>query len=354
MPQDAPRLTGLGTAVPPHVLNQDAVRERARTVFGRERADLDRLLPAFDNAGVRRRYACLPLESYGAPMGWADRNARFESHATDLLAAAAERTLADAGLAPEAVDAVVTVSTTGIATPSLDAHLLNCMPFRTDLERLPVFGLGCCGGVLGLGRAAALARAKPARRVLLLAVELCALTFRPQDASKANVIAAALFGDGAAGALLSTHPDDAGPGLLDWGEHTWPGTRDVMGWRVADDGLGVLFAQAIPGIVRARYGSALDAFLARNALSRRDFAGYAFHPGGAKVLDAFEGVLGLAEGELTAARSILRDYGNMSAPTALFVLDRLRRCSAHGPILASALGPGFTAGFALFQPDGRP
>lgn len=354
MAHSHPRFAGLGTANPPHVLDQAAVRERAQHVFQRDPADLARLMPVFDNAGVQRRYSCLPLDAYGEGRGWAGRNALYEAHAVDLLATTAERTLADAGLAPDAIDAIVTVSTTGIATPSLDAHLINRMPFRHDVERLPVFGLGCAGGVLGLGRAAALAKAVPGRRVLMLTVELCALTFRPDDTSKSNVIAAALFGDGAAGAVLSTHPNDTGPVLRDWGEHTWPETLDVMGWHVEDDGLGVLFAQAIPGIVRQRYGDALDGFLARNGMGRRDVAGHACHPGGAKVVAALESVFGLAEGGMTTAREVLRDFGNMSAPTVLFVLDRLHRAGLSGPTVATALGPGFSAGFALVEPDGGP
>jgi len=354
MTERPPRLAGLGTANPPHVLEQAAVRERARTVFQRDPAEMARLLPVFDNAGVARRYSCLALDAYGDARGWADRNALYETHAVDLLATTAERTLAHAGLGSGDIDAIVTISTTGIATPSLDAHLINRMPFRHDVERLPVFGLGCAGGVLGLGRAAALAKAGPGRRVLMLTVELCALTFRPNDTHKSNVIAAALFGDGAAGAVLSTHPGDSGPVLADWGEHTWPETLDVMGWRVEDDGLGVLFAQAIPGIVQSRYGDALDGFLARNGLDRRDIAGHACHPGGAKVVAALEDVFDRPDGGMTAAREVLREFGNMSAPTVLFVLDRLHRAGLPGPTLATALGPGFSAGFALVDPDGAP
>jgi alkylresorcinol/alkylpyrone synthase len=350
MVETPPRLTGLATAVPPHELDQAEVRALAAEVFSPNREDVSRLLPAFDNAGVARRYGCLPLTESIERRGWAARNALFEHHATDLLATAAGRALSDARLDAAAIDALVVVSTTGIATPSLDARLINRLPFRADIERLPVFGLGCGGGVLGLGRAAALAKAKPGRRVLLLTVELCTLTFRAADQTKSNIIAAALFGDGAAGAVISTRPDDGGPILADWGEHTWADTLDVMGWDVADDGLGVRFARAIPTLVRERYGAALDGFLARNQLTRADIDAFACHPGGAKVVTALEEVFGLPEGHMSAARGVLHDYGNMSAPTALFVLERLLRTPPSGPLLASALGPGFSTGFALLLP----
>jgi len=343
------RLTGLATAVPPHVLDQDAVRAEAAALFGAESA---RRLAVFDNAGIQRRYASVPLSAMHAMLGWRARNEHYERAALDLLDEAARRTLADAGLTAAEVDAVVVVSTTGIVTPSLDARLLNRLPFASDVERLPIFGLGCAGGVLGLGRAAALARAAAPRRVLLLVVELCAHTFRAADASKSNLIAAALFGDGAAGAVISTHPDDAGPRIAAWGEHTWPDSLDVMGWRVEDDGLGVVFDRAIPDLVRSGFVPVLDAFLARHHLTRNGLGGFACHPGGAKVVSALEEVFGLAEGGMTASRRILRDYGNMSAPTALFVLrELLDEGEPPEPLLVSALGPGFTAAFALLHTE---
>lgn len=347
---EPPRLTALATAVPPYPLDQDAVRERARRLFGeRKAAMMARLLPVYDNAGVARRYSCVPLEWYGTEVGWKTRTALYQAHALELLQQAAERCLDDAGLSPDAIDAIVTVSTTGIATPSLDAQLMEQMAFRRDVERLPVFGLGCCGGVLGLSRAAALAQAKPGSRILLLVVELCALTFRASDDSKSNVVATALFGDGAAGALLSTVDADGGMRVPAWGEYTWPDSLAVMGWNVEDDGLGVLFSRDIPALVRQDFGRALDGFLGRHGLVRADLAATACHPGGAKVISALEEAFGLTPGSMRAARRVLRDYGNMSAPTVLFVLREVLAERPSGLVLATALGPGFTVGFVLMD-----
>lgn len=348
------RLLSLATAVPPYPLDQTDVRERARRIFGGDGDNLARLLPVYENAGIAWRYSCVPLDWYGRDVGWKERNRLYEHHALELLTDAAGRCLSDAGVHADSVDAIVTVSTTGIATPSLDARLLGHLPFRRDVERLPVFGLGCCGGVLGLGRAAALARARPNRRVLLLVVELCALTFRAGDRSKSNIVATALFGDGAAAALLSTADGDHGGTVLDsWGEYTWPDSLDVMGWRVEDDGLGVLFSRDIPTLVRNDFGPVLDDFLHRHGLSRSDIAVPACHPGGAKVVAALEETFGRPPGGLAAARRVLRDFGNMSAPTVLFVLRDVLARAPNGPILATAFGPGFTAGFALLRPDVR-
>ena len=344
------RLGPISTAVPPHALDQEAVRSRARTLFQDTDGGVERLMPVFDNAGISRRYSCVPLSFYGREIGWKERNGLYERHALDLLEQAAADCLARAGLGAADIDAVVCVSTTGIATPSLDARLLNRLPLRPDVERLPVFGLGCCGGVLGLNRAAAMASARPGRRVLLLVVELCALTFRPGDLSKSHVVATALFGDGAAAALVSSHPDDAGVPLTGWGEHTWPDSLDVMGWTVEDDGLGVLFSRDIPRLVERDLGAAVDGFLSRHGVTRGDLAATACHPGGAKVIAALERLFGYPNGGMEAARAVLAGYGNMSAPTVLFVLQRVLAEAPDGPVLASALGPGFSAGFTLIEP----
>lgn len=343
------RLQSLATAVPDNVIRQDDVMAKAQAVFGRHGTDIERLLPIYDNAGIATRYSCVPLEWYEAQSSWKNRNALFIEHAVALLKQAAERALERAGLEAHDVDSIVTVSTSGIATPSLDAHLMGQLPFRPDVQRLPVFGLGCAGGVLGLGRAAALARAMPGSVVLLLVVELCGLTFRNGDTSKSNVIATALFGDGAAAAVLSCDRSRDLPAVAGWGEHTWPASLDIMGWRVEEDGFGVLFSRDIPAVVRTSYGAALDAFLARQGLAREDLDGVLCHPGGAKVVDALEDVLTQPRGSLADTRAVLRDFGNMSAATVLFVVERALARGLHGRYLVSALGPGFTAGFALLE-----
>ena len=348
MPSPA-RLISLTTAVPPFVLRQDEVMAQARLLFKARGQEIERLLPVYHNAGIETRYSCVPLEWYHAPGGWKEKNALFIGHAVALLRGAAQDCLARAGVPAERVDTIVTVSTSGIATPSLDAHLMEELPFRRDVERLPIFGLGCAGGVLGLARAAAMARATPGSLVLFLVVELCGLTFRNSDVSKSNIIATALFGDGAAAALVTCERGAAGPEITGWGEYTWPNTLEVMGWRVEDDGFGVQFSRDIPAIVRARYGKAVDAFLARQGLTRNDLAGTLCHPGGAKVLDALEEVFGLAPGAMTHARAVLRDYGNMSGATVLFVLDRGLQGGLRGRHLVSSLGPGFSAGFLLLE-----
>jgi alkylresorcinol/alkylpyrone synthase len=343
------RLISLATAVPPFVLRQEDVMAEASALFRDRGAEIARLMPVYDNAGIRTRYSCVPIDWYRRAVGWKERNARFVEHAVELLRRAASDCLARAEVPAERIDSIVVVSTSGIATPSLDARLMEVLPFRRDVQRLPIFGLGCAGGVLGLARAAALARAAPGSHVLFLVVELCGLTFRNSDTSKSNIVATALFGDGAAAALVSCDRAAPGPEIAGWGEYTWPDTLDVMGWRIEEDGFGVQFSRAIPTIVRERYGAAVDGFLAGQGLGLEDLDGTLCHPGGAKVLDALETVFGLTLGAMIDSRAVLRDYGNMSGATVLFVIARALERGLRGRHLVSSLGPGFTAGFLLLE-----
>ena len=346
-------IRSIGTAVPPDTLHQDAARELARDAFTGRSAVFERMADVFDNAGIETRHVCVQPDWFGQSHGWPERSRIFEAAALDLIEEAARRCLAAASVAPGDVDHLVVVSTTGITTPSLDARLMARLPFRPDVQRLPVFGLGCAGGVLGLARGAALALGKPGARVLVVAVELCAETFRLGDLSKSNVIATALFGDGAAAVLLeSMAPAEApaaGPRVRAWSEHLWPDTLDVMGWTVEADGLGVLFSRDIPALVRRDAPAVIDRFLAANDLARDRLAGVVCHPGGAKVLAALEDVFDLAPGALTVEADVLRRYGNMSSATVLFVLSEKLAETRTGPHLVLALGPGFTLGLVLLD-----
>jgi len=342
-----PRLLSLATAVPPHTVPQDLVVDNAMRLFDRDRSEIRRMLSVFGNAGIEHRYSCMPGEWYLEPHGWVERSRLFVEHAVTLLAEATRRCVALAGLGLDDIDGVVAVSTTGVATPSLDALVIDRLGLRTDVLRLPIFGLGCAGGVIGLSHAAAMALASPGKRILFLVVELCALTFRYGDNSQSNIVASALFGDGAAAALIATGGD--GPAIGASALHTWRNSLDVMGWRVEEDGLGVLFSRDIPTLVRTEFRCALDGFLERQGLRLCDLAGMICHPGGAKVLDALEETFELPPGGLGPARAVLRDYGNMSAVTVLFVLERMLQEGLSGRYLMSALGPGFTAAFQLID-----
>lgn len=344
-----PRLASLAVSVPPVEIRQTDVAAAAKEIFVGRAETFERMRPVYANAGIETRYSSVPLSWYLRPHGWRERHDLFVEAALDLLQRAAADCLAQAGLQPDRVDGIVVVSTTGMTAPSLDARLMERMNFRRNVQRLPIFGLGCAGGVLGLSRTAALARADPDSFWLFLVVELCGLTFRSCDQSNSNIVATALFGDGAAAALVSCRA--AGPAIGACGEHTWPGSLDVMGWQVEDDGFGVLFSRDIPSLVRQRFRRAAQDFLGASGYTLDDIDIFVLHPGGAKVLDALQDSLRVPADALNSARSVLGAFGNMSAATVMFVLDRVLAEDSRGRILLGALGPGFTAGFAILEKD---
>ena len=328
-------------------MSQSDVVARAAEHFGASLDGRARLAAVYANAEIENRYSCVPLAWYTEPHSFAERNRLYVEGALDLLETVALEATAKAGLAIADIEGLVVASSTGIATPSLDALLMERLDMRRTTMRLPIFGLGCAGGVIGLARTAALARAEPGRRFLFLVVEVCGLTFRLGDRSKGNAVAAALFGDGAAGAVIDC--GEEGTAITGWGEHTWRDSLDVMGWRVLDDGLGVMFARDIPRIVRERLRPATVDFLSAHGIGLDDIDSFVCHPGGAKVVEALEDVFELGPGGLEHSRSVLRRYGNMSAPTALFVLKETLEAGASGRHLMSALGPGFTCGLTLLE-----
>ncbi|MGA9945573.1 MAG: 3-oxoacyl-[acyl-carrier-protein] synthase III C-terminal domain-containing protein [Candidatus Cybelea sp.] len=342
------RILTVATAVPPFVLGQSEVMRRIDYALGPRSREIVRLLPMFGNTGIERRYSCVPIEWYEQLHEWPERNQVYLDSALDLLESATRRALERAGRLPEQIDAVVVVSTTGIATPSLDALLMERMNLRRTVQRLPIFGLGCAGGAIGLSRAAAIARTNPEALVLFLVVELCALCFRRDDFSKSNIVATALFGDGAAAALISCSGE--GASIVGGGEYTWPDSLDVMGWEVTSAGFKAIFSRDIPDLVTTKLHDVASDFLAGYSLSLSDVDAFICHPGGAKVIDALESAFELKAGALRTARDVLREYGNMSAATVMFVLERAIGDSMPWKrALVSALGPGFTAGFTLLE-----
>jgi alkylresorcinol/alkylpyrone synthase len=359
-----PRLLALATAVPPNVLSQAVARDRVRDYLSTRSGIFDALAPVYANAEIDTRYLAEPLGWYATPRSFAEKCDSYARSATAIARDLAERCLADAGLRADEIDAIVCVSSTGILTPSLDARLMNLLPFRRDTMRVPLFGLGCAGGVLGLSRASELAAARPGRRVLLLVIELCSLAIRHDRFAPSNVVAMALFGDGAAAAIIASDgrldqgaggDRDAALGTLGpGGEHCWQDTLDIMGWNVDGNGLDVVFHRSIPAIVANDYASALAGFLDRDGLRLEDFVRTCCHPGGIKVVEALEDVFALPRGALDAERDVLRNYGNMSAPTVLFVLQELIGRGVRGKLLLSSLGPGFAVAFQVVDLAGGP
>lgn len=342
-------LLSLGTAVPPHVLITEEVALLAPIAFG---AMFDRhpgLLEVFAHAGIDRRHVARPLDWFAEERDWTARTEAYLDAAGDLFVAAAEKALARAGLNARDVDIVVAVSSTGIATPSLEARVAGRLGLKPTVSRVPLFGLGCAGGVTGLATAARLARAEPGKIVLMVAVELCTLAFRFDRASKTDVIAAALFADGAAAAVLRA--DDETPGVARLGaaaEHLWPDTLDIMGWTIDPVGFGVVLSPTLPRFLEEHLAVPARHFIKRMGLSGT-WPHFVCHLGSTKVLAAIETALGLEFGTLADERAVLRRYGNMSSPSVLFVLEHALARGQCGPAVLAALGPGFTASFVAAE-----
>lgn len=339
------RIVSLATAVPPHVISQADAASFATAAFGGRFDGFEQVAGVFMTSGIRSRRAVRPIDWYLQPLGWPERSEAYVDGACRLFVDAARRALDSAGLAPPQIDTIVTVSSTGITTPSIEARVAGEMGFGPQVERVPVFGLGCAGGVSGLSIAARLAQSRPGSNVLLVAVETCTLSFRADQMTKANVVATALFGDGAA-ALVLRAEEGGGAEVETTAQHTWPGTLGIMGWSVDAEGLGVIFDRSIPPFAEEHFGPAARSMLARSGLSLAEIDRYVCHPGGAKVVTALERALSLPQGLLSDERAVLEAFGNMSAPTVFFVLERAIAAGLPRRTLMTAMGPGFSAATA--------
>lgn len=345
-----PAILSVATALPPHRVGQEEAKRFARGMFSEVYKDVERLMPIFDNVHVEGRFFCVPVEWFAEDHTFPEKNALYVEHALALSEKAARRALDRAGADPGDVGAIFFVSTTGLSTPSLDSKLIFTLGLSEHTRRVPIWGLGCAAGAAGLARAAEYARLYPGQLVLLVGVELSGLTFQRGDRSKSNLVSTSLFSDGAAAVVLGSSGE--GPRLLGGHSTTWPGTGDVMGWELVETGLKVQLSKSVPQIVYEKLRDNLGEACASLGLDFADLSHFVLHPGGAKVLQAFEEVLGLEPGGLTFSRGVLRDFGNMSSVTVLFILERFLRSGeyAAGDLgVLSAMGPGFSAEHVFFR-----
>ena len=340
-------IAAIATAVPENRIAQDEIRQRARTVYP-QFAHVDQL---YMHTGIGHRYFCQPTDWYESPHTWEERTAVFQKHALDLLERVTREAVAKAGLKIDEIDAIVVNTITGLAVPSLDARLMNRLPFSPNTERWPIFGIGCGGGVAGLSRAARIAQTIPDGNVLFLTVDLCSLCLRVNDPSMAMFVSLALFGDGAAAVVLrnSSGRRSGAPKIRTSGDHFWNKTEHIMGWDIKNDGFGIVLSPLLPALMQERFAPALDGFLDRAGYGREDIASYLLHPGGGKILDVADKILELSPDVLRPSRETLRDYGNMSSVTAMFVLKNAIETGRRGREVLAAFGPGFSAYFAILE-----
>jgi alkylresorcinol/alkylpyrone synthase len=339
----SPRLLSIAHALPPYKITQAQVL--AILAQSKGKALPPRMADILGNTGIKQRYIAMPSEYYFGARSWPDRAKVYENVAAELFAEAAGKALDRAGLTAADIGQIVCVSTTGSMTPSLPSRMISVMGFAPQTRAVPLFGYGCAGGVIGLGVAADLFRAAPDKPVLLVSLELCSIAYDHARMDKKDMVALALFADGCAAAVIGA---GEGPELSAFASHIWPDTLDMMGWDIGDTGYDLVLARDIPVFVNSHFAPACDAFLAVQGLVKSDMAQPACHPGGGRVVDALAEYFGE---DLAATRNILRNYGNMSSPTVLFVLEAL---IAEGPIikptLLTALGPGFVGAMGVLKP----
>ncbi|MFC9859308.1 MULTISPECIES: type III polyketide synthase [unclassified Streptomyces] len=348
------RIAAVHGALPPHRHAQREVTDMvARTCLppGADRRVLDRL---HENAQVRSRHTVLPLERYDALDGFGGANDVFVGAAVDLGAEAVRGALRAAGLRATDVDLLMFTSVTGVAAPSVDARLVGRLGLRQDVKRLPVFGLGCVAGAAGVARLHDYLLGAPDHVAVLLSVELCSLTFQRDDVTPANLVATALFGDGAAAVVVTgdRRPRAAGPEVVATRSRMYPDTEHIMGWDVRSTGFKVVLDPAVPDVVRRYLADDVSGFLAEHGLKPKDIAHWVCHPGGPKVLEAVSEALALPENALDVTRRSLADVGNLSSSSVLHVLrDTLaeRRPEPGTPGLLMAMGPGFCCELVLLR-----
>jgi alkylresorcinol/alkylpyrone synthase len=347
------KIASVARALPPYRFSQQEIFE-ALAQHWRDKIENPALLSRFhQRVGVETRYLVMPFAGYNNLTRWGDANRVWLEKAEELGEQAIDLALERAGMGRNRISALLTVSVTGIASPSLDAHLTNRMQLPADMRRTPIFGLGCVAGAAGIAQAADYVRAYPDRVAVLLSVELCSLTWQRSDLSIANLIASGLFGDGAAAVVVVGDAVAAdGPEIVDTASSFYPNTEDAMGWDISEEGFRIVLSSEVPAIIRAKLPGDVDALLERNGLTRGDVGSWVLHTGGPKVLDAMAGSLGLDREACAASWDSLREVGNLSSASVLLVLEEimLNRRPAPGTwgVLA-ALGPGFCAQLVLLR-----
>lgn len=347
------KIAAVGRALPPHFYDQQTLLAALQKRWADRFFNPERLERLHRNVLVGGRHLALPLEEYETLTTWGKANDAWIRVAQEVGAQAVLDGLDRAGLSREDIAALIFVTVTGVATPSIDARLMNRLRLRPNVKRMPIFGLGCVAGAAGISRAADYVRAYPDQLAVLLSVELCSLTLQAEDLSIPNLIATGLFGDGAAAVMVVGDGRAAdGPEIVATRSIFYPDSEDVMGWSISESGFGIILSADVPQVVRDYLKRDVDAFLADHGLTRADIASWVCHPGGPKVLEAMQEALELPEGALDVTWKSLREVGNLSSTSVLLVLAETLENYRPAPGswgMITAMGPGFCSELVLLR-----
>jgi len=358
------KVMSVGTASPQFLLTQDQTVEFAQELFSESFRDINRLLTVFANGQIKQRNFAKGMSWFQTDHSFAEKNDAYIEQAVQLgsqaiVSCLTSHTYLMENVPYEEIEAIFFISTSGLSTPSIEARIMNELPFSPHTKRIPIWGLGCAGGASGLARAHEYCTAFPKAKVLVLSVELCSLTFQRNDRSKSNLIGTSLFADGVACALVVGEEVDTRmwgklstvPRMVDTQSTLMPNSEDVMGWDVKDEGLYVVFSKDIPTIIGSWLPVQVEKFLSKHSLHTTDMKHFIAHPGGKKVLDAYVDSLGFTEQMIQHSANVLQEHGNMSSATVLYVLDRFMQDDVieneYG--LLTALGPGFSSELVLMR-----
>ncbi len=347
-----PSIVAVSKIEMPNRVEQKRVKEYAKELFMPSFPQVERIMSAFDNTGIITRNFCKSIDYYLDSHTYQEFNRDYIETSLEYSIEAIEKCISSAKIDKEQVTDIIFVSTTGLATPSLDALIINKMKLNQNTSRIPIFGLGCAGGVAGLSKACILAKANPDAVVLLVVVELCSLTFLKSDFSKSNFIGSSLFSDGVVACLVmgANHKLEQSQRInyLAAQSKLYYDSLDVMGWEFQEQGFKVLFSQDIPTIISRNIYDDVISFLKKNNLELSDIKNFIFHPGGKKVLTAYEEALPVGGDFLKNTREVMNENGNMSAATVLYVLERfMERGFENGYGLMLSMGPGFSSEMVL-------
>ena len=346
-------IASVGSAFPKHYYPQAFLSAALKKFWNGRLKNPDVVDRMHAHAEIDGRFLALPVDAYYEMTTWGQANDAWIDCAQELGQQALCRALAGARLEPQDIDALFVVSVTGIASPSLDARLVNRMGLSPHVKRIPIFGLGCVAGAAGIARAADYVRAFPHHVAALLSVELCSLTLQKEDVSMANLISSALFGDGAAAAIVAgSERSYPGAEILDTRSVFYPQTEEIMGWDISEKGFQIVLSPQLPQLIIDHLGHDVDAFLATHDLTRKDIGRWILHTGGPKILEATGTALGLSKKDMDASWECLRKVGNLSSASVLLVLEdvfKRRRPEPGTYSVLAAMGPGFCSELVLLR-----
>lgn len=354
-----PYIISIGKKIPQHLVKQELAVEFAKEMFSSTFINIDRYLKAFENGEIKKRHFVEELSWYQQDHTFEEKNNAYIKHAVTLgkdaiIHCLTRKDLLYKEIPFKEIDTIFFITSTGVSTPSIDAKIINELPFRDTIKRIPIWGLGCAGGAAGISRAFEYCRAFPKAKVLVLSIEFCSLTFQHDDHSKSNLIGTSLFADGVACALITgdqtEYKDyvkyDSYMSIIDTQSNILPDSEDVMGWNIRNNGFYVIFSRSIPSIIENWLRPNVENFLHKQGITLKEITHFLAHPGGKKVLQAYKRCLNLDEKQFDISNEILRTFGNMSSVTVLYVLEQyiqkqLAKQGEYG--LIAAMGPGFSS-----------